>query len=58
MKSDTTNIVRLSLVQNPDIAVFLPSKSNATGEAVVICPGGGQGIFKKTTMLMNRLHKE
>lgn len=45
MKSDTTNIVRLSLVQYPDIAVFLPSKSNATGEAVVICPGGGYHIL-------------
>jgi acetyl esterase/lipase len=45
MKSDTTNIVRLSLVQQPDIAVFLPSKSNATGEAVVICPGGGYHIL-------------
>ena len=45
MKSDTTNIVRLSLVQHPDIAVFLPSKSNATGEAVVICPGGGYQIL-------------
>ena len=45
MKSDTTNIVRLSLVQLPDIAVFLPSKSNATGEAVVICPGGGYRIL-------------
>jgi acetyl esterase/lipase len=41
MRSDTTNIVRLSLVQHPDIAVFLPSKRNATGEAVLICPGGG-----------------
>jgi len=45
MKSDTSNIVRLSLVQHPDIPVFLPSKSNATGEAVVICPGGGYQIL-------------
>ncbi len=45
MKSDTTNIVRLSLVQHPDIAVFLPSERNATGEAVVICPGGGYRIL-------------
>jgi acetyl esterase/lipase len=28
-------------VQEPDIAVFLPSKQNATGQAVIICPGGG-----------------
>jgi acetyl esterase/lipase len=45
MKSDTTNIVRISLVQHPDMAVFLPSTRNATGEAVVICPGGGYHIL-------------
>lgn len=38
---DTTDIVRVSDVRYPDLAVFLPSKKNATGEAVVICPGGG-----------------
>ena len=42
---DTSDIVRISNVQKPDIAVFLPSKKNATGEAVVICPGGGYGIL-------------
>lgn len=42
---DTADIVRLRNVQKPDIAVFLPSKKNATGEAVVICPGGGYGIL-------------
>ncbi len=42
---DTSDIVRVRLVQKPDIAVFLPSKKNATGEAVVICPGGGYGIL-------------
>lgn len=42
---DTTNIVRISKVQKPDIAVFLPSKANATGQAVVICPGGGYHIL-------------
>ena len=32
-------------VQEPTIAVFLPSKQQATGQAVVICPGGGyQGL--------------
>jgi acetyl esterase/lipase len=45
MKSDTSNIVRLSLVQHPDLAVFLPSARNATGEALVICPGGGYQIL-------------
>ncbi|MCD4711089.1 MAG: alpha/beta hydrolase [Bacteroidales bacterium] len=42
---DTSDIVRVRNVQKPDIAVFLPSKRNATGEAVVICPGGGYGIL-------------
>ncbi len=42
---NTSDIVRISNVQKPDIAVFLPSKKNATGEAVVICPGGGYGIL-------------
>jgi acetyl esterase/lipase len=44
-KADTTEIVRISLVQTPDITVFLPSKRHATGEAVVICPGGGYRIL-------------
>ncbi|MDQ6814155.1 MAG: alpha/beta hydrolase [Bacteroidota bacterium] len=44
-KSDSTDIVRISKVQNPEIAVFIPSKKNATGQAVVICPGGGYGIL-------------
>ena len=42
---DTSDIVRVRNVQKPDIAVFLPSKKNATGEAVVICPGGGYEIL-------------
>lgn len=42
---DTSDIVRVRLVQKPDIAIFLPSKKNATGEAVVICPGGGYQIL-------------
>ena len=42
---DTSDIVRVRLVQQPDIAIFLPSKKNATGEAVVICPGGGYNIL-------------
>jgi len=42
---DTSDIVRIRNVQKPDIAVFLPSKKNSTGEAVVICPGGGYGIL-------------
>jgi acetyl esterase/lipase len=42
---DTTDIVRISKVQTPDISVFLPSKKNRTGAAVVICPGGGYYIL-------------
>jgi len=42
---DTADIVRVRNVQKPDIAVFLPSKKNATGEAVLICPGGGYEIL-------------
>lgn len=42
---DTSDIVRVRNVQKPDLAVFLPSKKNATGEAVVICPGGGYRIL-------------
>jgi acetyl esterase/lipase len=45
IKWDTTNIIRVSLVQYPDIAVYLPSPANATGQAVVICPGGGYSIL-------------
>ena len=32
-------------VQNPSISVFLPSKNNATGDAVIICPGGGYWVL-------------
>ncbi len=38
-------ILRISKVQEPSIEVYLPSKSNATGEAVLIFPGGGYGIL-------------
>lgn len=44
-KRDTTEMVRISNVQVPDIAVFLPTKANATGQAVIICPGGGYYIL-------------
>mgnify|MGYP005823503935 CR=1 FL=1 len=38
-------ILRISKVQNPSIEVYLPSKQNATGEAILIFPGGGYGIL-------------
>jgi acetyl esterase/lipase len=42
---DTTEIVRIRNVQHPDLAVYLPAGRNATGEAVVICPGGAYWIL-------------
>lgn len=38
-------IKTISQVQVPDIAVYLPAKRNATGQAVVICPGGGYWVL-------------
>lgn len=40
-KWDTADIIRVSLVQTPTVSVYLPAKKSATGQAVVICPGGG-----------------
>ncbi len=42
---DSSNIVRISHVQDPTLEVYLPSKRNASGQAVVICPGGGYRIL-------------
>lgn len=39
------DILSISKVQTPDIAVYLPARRNATGQAVVVCPGGGYGIL-------------
>lgn len=39
------DIVRLSKVQEPAIEVYLPAKKSATGEAMLIFPGGGYGIL-------------
>lgn len=38
---ESTDIIRLSKVQEPQIEVYLPNKRIATGQAVIICPGGG-----------------
>jgi acetyl esterase/lipase len=43
-RSDTTDKIRISKVQTPTIAVFLPTK-NLNGQAVIICPGGGYSIL-------------
>jgi len=42
---EVKDITLLRKVQIPDIAVFLPSKRFATGQAVVICPGGGYWVL-------------
>lgn len=44
-QTETTDCIRLSLVQEPDIAVYLPPKRCATGEAFLICPGGSYGVL-------------
>jgi len=44
-KIEVKEIISISNVQNPDISVFLPSKRFATGQAVIICPGGGYWIL-------------
>ncbi len=41
----TEGILRISHVQEPTIEVYLPAKSNATGQAMLIFPGGGYGIL-------------
>ena len=38
-------ILRIAKVQVPGIEVYLPSKKNANGQAVLIFPGGGYGIL-------------
>lgn len=40
-KRDTAETIHISLVQSPDITVYRPSRRAATGQAVIICPGGG-----------------
>lgn len=39
---DTTNLVMFN-VSEPDYFLFLPDPQKATGQAIVICPGGGYG---------------
>ncbi|MFA9389615.1 MAG: alpha/beta hydrolase [Prolixibacteraceae bacterium] len=43
--SSDGNLLKISYVQNPEIEVYLPSAKMATGEAVIICPGGGYWIL-------------
>jgi acetyl esterase/lipase len=44
-QTEITDCIRLSLVQQPDIAVYLPPKRCASGEAFLICPGGSYGVL-------------
>lgn len=44
-KTEVSDITLISHVQVPDIAVYLPSKRFASGQAVVICPGGGYWVL-------------
>lgn len=44
-EQERAEILRIKNVQQPTIEVYLPSKRNATGQAVVICPGGGYGFL-------------
>ena len=39
------NLELLKNIQTPNITVYLPAKGNATGEAVIICPGGGYWVL-------------
>ena len=43
--TEITDCIRISLVQEPDIAVYLPPKRCATGEAFLICPGGSYSVL-------------
>lgn len=42
---EEAEIVRISRVQRPDIAVYLPSKANNKGKGVLVFPGGGYRIL-------------
>jgi acetyl esterase/lipase len=44
-KIEKQEITVISNVQVPDMAVYLPTKKLSTGQAVVICPGGGYWIL-------------
>jgi acetyl esterase/lipase len=40
-ENSQSNLKSAASFKMPDITVFMPSKRNATGQAVIICPGGG-----------------
>jgi len=40
-KRDTAETIHISRVQTAEMTVYMPSKRSSTGQAVIICPGGG-----------------
>jgi len=42
---ESTDMVRIGKVQVPQLEVYLPNKRSASGQAVIICPGGGYAIL-------------
>jgi len=44
-RRDTGGIIAVKLVQSPDITVFIPTRQTATGQAVIVCPGGGYRLL-------------
>ena len=41
VSSESRGISWIENVQEPSLAVYLPTKANATDMAVIVCPGGG-----------------
>ena len=42
---ERTDMIRIGKVQIPQLEVYLPNKKSASGQAVIICPGGGYAIL-------------
>ncbi|WP_234572563.1 alpha/beta hydrolase [Rhodohalobacter sp. 614A] len=42
---EINDILRIGQVQVPTLEIYLPTKRHSTGQAVVICPGGGYRIL-------------
>jgi acetyl esterase/lipase len=42
---ESTDMIRIGKVQVPQLEVYLPNKKSASGQAVIICPGGGYAIL-------------
>jgi len=38
---ETNDITWITNVQNPTLEIYLPAKRHASGQAIVVCPGGG-----------------